>query len=113
MGPSGSPAVLTGTSSAGRLATPATSVIAISPTLLCTKKSCMMEGEIGGGFMPNNRLRGAWDQMTGIGRELWGEMTGDEVEFSAGQRQRKIGKLEAAYDMSHEEAELQVDRQKQ
>ncbi len=62
--------------------------------------------------MLNNRLRGTWDQMKGVSREFWGEITGDERQFSAGLRQRKIGKLEAEGDMSQAEAEKKVDQKK-
>ena len=62
--------------------------------------------------MLNNKMRGTWDQMIGVSREFWGEITGDERQFSAGLRLRKIGKLEAERDMSQAEAEKQIDKQK-
>ena len=62
--------------------------------------------------MLNNKMRGTWDQMTGISRELWGELIGDGHEFSTGQRQRLIGKLESGSGMSPEEAAKLVDQQK-
>jgi uncharacterized protein YjbJ (UPF0337 family) len=63
--------------------------------------------------MLNNKLRGSWDQMSGISRELWGELTGNGEKYKAGHRQREIGKLEVRCDMSHDKAEQQVDQQKQ
>jgi len=60
--------------------------------------------------MNSNRLRGTWDQMKGIGQEFWGELTGNGRQFSAGLRQRTIGKLETEADMSRAEAEKRVDQ---
>lgn len=62
--------------------------------------------------MLNNKMRGTWDQVKGIGQEFWGEITGDGHHFSAGLRQRKIGKLEVERDMSQAEAVKKVDQQK-
>ncbi|HEX9776829.1 MAG TPA: CsbD family protein [Geopsychrobacteraceae bacterium] len=59
--------------------------------------------------MNNQQLRGKWDQVKGLIREFWGELTGDELDFIAGQRDRLIGKLEERYDMTRAEAEKQVE----
>lgn len=58
--------------------------------------------------MNRQRMRGRWDQMKGLAREFWGELSGDDLNFIAGQRDRLIGRLEAKYSLSHSEAELQV-----
>lgn len=60
--------------------------------------------------MFSNRLQGAWDQVKGFNRELWGELTGNERAFSAGKRQLLIGRLEAGYGMNRDEAEQKVDQ---
>ena len=60
--------------------------------------------------MYSNKLRGSWDQVKGFSRELWGEMTGDNQAFSAGLRQRMIGRLESYRDMTHDDAEQQIDQ---
>ena len=60
--------------------------------------------------MFSNRLLGAWDQVKGFNRELWGEVTGNAREFSAGRRQLLVGRLEAGYGMNREEAEQKVDQ---
>jgi uncharacterized protein YjbJ (UPF0337 family) len=60
--------------------------------------------------MFRNKLRGSWNRVKGFSRELWGEMTGDEYAFSAGQRQRMIGRLESYRDMTHDHAEQQIDQ---
>lgn len=59
--------------------------------------------------MLSNRLRGSWDRVLGFNRELLGELIGNERQFSAGLRQRLIGRLEAAGDLDRDEAERQVD----
>jgi len=60
--------------------------------------------------MLSNRLQGTWDQVKGFNRELWGELTGNAREFNAGRRQLLIGRLEARYGMSRDEAEQKVDQ---
>jgi uncharacterized protein YjbJ (UPF0337 family) len=60
--------------------------------------------------MYTNKLRGSLDQVKGYGRELWGEMTGDDHAFSSGLRQRMIGRLESYHDMTHDHAEQQIDQ---
>jgi uncharacterized protein YjbJ (UPF0337 family) len=59
--------------------------------------------------MDSNELHGKWDQVKGIARELWGELTGNDLDYIAGERSRLVGKLEEKYGMSREEAEKQVD----
>lgn len=59
--------------------------------------------------MENPQIRGRWDQIKGLVREFWGELSGDEIDFLAGHRERLIGKLEERYDMSRAEAEKQVE----
>ena len=59
--------------------------------------------------MNRQKLRGKWDQTKGLAREFWGELTGDDLNFIAGQRDRLIGRLEAKYKMSRSEAEMQVE----
>jgi uncharacterized protein YjbJ (UPF0337 family) len=50
-----------------------------------------------------------WFQIKGKVREFWGELTGDDVDWIAGRRERLVGQLEEKYGMSREEAERQVD----
>jgi len=57
-----------------------------------------------------NKLHGFWDQCRGFGRELWGEVIGDDELFAAGQRQRMIGRLECYRGLNQTEAEQQVDQ---
>jgi uncharacterized protein YjbJ (UPF0337 family) len=59
--------------------------------------------------MKSQIFRGKWDQIKGLAKELWGELTGDELDFIAGQRERLIGKLEEKYNITRAEAEKQVE----
>ena len=60
--------------------------------------------------MHSNKLHGFCDQLKGVGRELWGEIVGDEKLFSIGLRQRMIGRVESYQDMNHADAVQQVDQ---
>ncbi len=60
--------------------------------------------------MESPLLKSRWLQAKGILKELWGEITGDELEFIDGQRDRLVGKLQQIYGLSEEEAQREVDR---
>lgn len=60
--------------------------------------------------MNRQKLRGKWDRTKGYTKELWGELSGDEVSFFAGQRDRLIGRLEEKYNLSRTEAEIQAEK---
>ncbi len=59
--------------------------------------------------MNRQKLRGRWDETKGFAREFWGELSGDDLNFIAGQRDRLIGRLERKYNLSRSEAEMQVE----
>lgn len=59
--------------------------------------------------MERNRLLGALDQAVGIGRELWGEISGNGQVFEAGLRQRVIGQVESCFNLGQHEAEDKID----
>jgi uncharacterized protein YjbJ (UPF0337 family) len=60
--------------------------------------------------MYNNKLRAIWDQVKGFSRELWRDIIGDEQAFSAGLRQRMIGRLVSYRGMTRDDAEQQTDK---
>jgi uncharacterized protein YjbJ (UPF0337 family) len=62
-----------------------------------------------GGDMDSRELHGKWEQFRGIVQEFWGELTGSDLDYIAGERHRLVGKLEEKYGMSREEAERKVD----
>lgn len=59
--------------------------------------------------MDRHHLEATWLQIKGKAQELWGELTGDDVDWIAGRRDQLIGKLEEKYGMTRQEAERQVD----
>lgn len=59
--------------------------------------------------MDRNRVLGAWDQAVGIGRELWGEISGNGKVYEDGLRQRMIGRVESSFVLDQEQAEKKVD----
>lgn len=60
--------------------------------------------------MYSNKMRGSWDRVKGFSQELWGELTGNDQSFFSGLRQRMIGRMESYHDMTHDQAEQQVDQ---
>lgn len=60
--------------------------------------------------MKGTELKGMWDRIRGVAMELGGELTGDGREFTAGQREELIGKLEEYYGMDRQEAEREVEK---
>lgn len=61
-------------------------------------------------MMTNHRLQGTWDQIKGMGLEMWGELRGDADLFAAGQHERMIGQLEKKQNLSRKEAEEMMTR---
>ena len=58
--------------------------------------------------MNSHVVKGKWDQAKGLTKEFWGELTGDDLDFEAGQRERLIGLLEEKYDLTRADAEGRV-----
>jgi uncharacterized protein YjbJ (UPF0337 family) len=56
-----------------------------------------------------DQLRGKWKQSKGKIREKWGNLTDDDLEIIAGQREQFIGQVQERYGMAKQEAEKQVD----
>ncbi|MDT8444682.1 MAG: CsbD family protein [Desulfuromonadales bacterium] len=56
-----------------------------------------------------HQVEGRWEQVKGIARELWGELSGDEQQFNAGQIERLVGRMQEKYDLSRDEAKRRVD----
>ncbi|TVR21598.1 MAG: CsbD family protein [Anaerolineaceae bacterium] len=56
-----------------------------------------------------DKIKGHWTQTVGDVRKQWGELTEDEVEQIAGDRDKLLGKLQERYGMAREEANRQID----
>ncbi|MDI5890249.1 CsbD family protein [Halomonas rhizosphaerae] len=56
-----------------------------------------------------DQIEGKWKEMKGKARSSWGELTDDEVDEIAGNREQLIGKLQQKYGMAREQAEKEAD----
>jgi uncharacterized protein YjbJ (UPF0337 family) len=53
-------------------------------------------------------IKGRWSQTKGTVKEQWGKLTEDDLLEIEGRRDQLIGKIQARYGISKEEAESQV-----
>ena len=51
-----------------------------------------------------------WDQLKGMAKQEWGELTDDDLDYIAGTRDRLVARLQEKYGIMKEDAELQADR---
>jgi len=56
-----------------------------------------------------DQIKGDWKQLKGTVRERWGELTNDDVDRVAGEREQLIGRLQKRYGIARDKAEQQVD----
>lgn len=56
-----------------------------------------------------NIIEGKWKQLKGSAQEQWGELTNDDLDVAAGNRQKLVGKIQERYGIAKDEAEKQVD----
>ncbi len=56
-----------------------------------------------------NVLEGKWKQLRGSVRARWGELTDDELDQIAGNRDRLAGMLQEKYGYTQVEAERQIE----
>ena len=56
-----------------------------------------------------DQLEGKWKQLKGDIRVKWGELTDDDLEQIAGNRDKLAGKLQERYGIAREEANRQID----
>ena len=55
--------------------------------------------------MNKDILEGNWKQLKGHVREMWGQITDDELEQISGRRERLVGMLQVKYGYTRQEAE--------
>jgi uncharacterized protein YjbJ (UPF0337 family) len=53
-------------------------------------------------------IKGNWSQTKGAMKEQWGKLTDDDLLEIEGRRDQLIGKIQARYGITREEAEAQV-----
>lgn len=56
-----------------------------------------------------NIIEGKWKQLKGSAQEQWGELTDDDLDVAAGNREQLVGKIQERYGIAKDEAEKQVD----
>ena len=53
-------------------------------------------------------IEGNWKQFKEHVKEKWGKLTDDNLDAIAGKRDRLVGKIQEAYGITKDQAELQV-----
>ncbi|WP_041355530.1 CsbD family protein [Nitrosococcus halophilus] len=56
-----------------------------------------------------DQIKGNWKQFSGKIRQQWGQLTDDEIDEIAGNRDILVGKLQERYGIGREEAERQLE----
>lgn len=54
-------------------------------------------------------IEGKWKQLKGDIRSRWGDLTDDEFEQIAGEREKLAGKIQERYGVTREQANRQID----
>jgi len=54
------------------------------------------------------KIKGSWTTTKGAVKEQWGKLTDDDLMEIEGRREQLVGKIQARYGITHEEAEAQV-----
>jgi uncharacterized protein YjbJ (UPF0337 family) len=60
--------------------------------------------------MNTDVLKGKWKQLRGEAKKWWGELTDDDLDKIAGDRDKLVGMIQERYGYAKEEAEREVDR---
>lgn len=60
--------------------------------------------------MNSDILEGKWKEIRGKIREWWGELTDDDLDVIAGNRDRLVGRLQQRYGYTKEQAAEEIDR---
>ncbi|MGH8655216.1 MAG: CsbD family protein [Gammaproteobacteria bacterium] len=55
------------------------------------------------------QVKGNWNQVKGKARQMWGDITDDELDVIAGKREELVGRLQAKYGYTKEDAEQKAD----
>jgi len=59
--------------------------------------------------MNKDQWQGKWKQLTGQVKKQWGQLTDDDLDQIAGDRERLEGKIQERYGIEREEARKQID----
>ena len=55
-----------------------------------------------------DKVEGNWKQFKGNVKEQWGKLTDDQLDVTAGLRDKLVGRIQQAYGITKEESEEQV-----
>jgi uncharacterized protein YjbJ (UPF0337 family) len=55
-----------------------------------------------------DRIEGNWKQFKGSAMQQWGRLTEDQLDVTAGKRDKLVGRIQETYGVSKEESEKQV-----
>jgi uncharacterized protein YjbJ (UPF0337 family) len=58
--------------------------------------------------MNDDRIQGNWSEHRGKVKEKWGELTDDDLDRIAGNRDQLLGRIQVRHGRSREEAEAEV-----
>ena len=56
-----------------------------------------------------DRIEGNWKQLKGNVKQQWAKLTDDDLDLVNGKREELAGKIQAAYGLTKDEAEKQLD----
>src|SRR5690606_8584148 len=56
-----------------------------------------------------DQIKGKWMQFKGKAKEQWGDLTDDDLDRAAGERDQLVGRIQERYGLAKEEAQGQVD----
>lgn len=59
--------------------------------------------------MNTDQIEGQWKKLKGKVKQNWGELTDDDLDVAEGKRDYLIGKIQARYGKSKEQAKKEVD----
>ena len=54
-------------------------------------------------------IKGNWNQWKGRVREAWGDLTDDDIEQMAGERDQLVGRLQERYGWTKDDAEREIE----
>lgn len=55
-------------------------------------------------------FKGKWQQLRGEVKQWWGDLTDDDLDKIAGERDKLVGRIQERYGYAREQAEDEVDR---
>jgi len=55
-------------------------------------------------------IKGNWSQIKGDIQKNWGDLTDDDLDRAAGERDKFVGIIQERYGLAKSDAETQVDR---